>query len=315
MTVFFQIVVIVFLLQKDKKYSILGIHHVNQMSKQQLIASASNNLKYYFETKPNTEFTPLTDNGSLPNIKYKLNSEGFNEKDDFLFIKGEETYRIVTLGDSFTFGLYVDRQDNWTEKLETLLNLNTICKDMRKYEIINLGVPGYDIEYSIERYKLRGQKYDPDLVIWFIKDDDFYDLNEIRLQVFPQVREEMKLSGEYEIGLKNGDPYPVENKVSKMIKNRYDFGRILDLNKNILEEYDFTNKVLVFTYATTNSEFKKMLETYVQVRPNHFFTLVRPKYNPDEFIVGDGHPNEKGHAEIATDLFKYLEVDRQIICN
>ena len=40
--------------------------------------------------------------------------------------------------------------------------------------MLNLGLYGYDIEYAVERFRVRGQKYDPDLIIWLIKDDDFF---------------------------------------------------------------------------------------------------------------------------------------------
>ena len=109
---------------------------------------------------------------------YNINSDTFNERFDYEINKDDKTFRIITLGDSFTFGYIVDTKNNWTELLEDKLN-QLHCANFDKIEVINLGVVGYDIQYSVERFKLRGKKYNPDLVLWLLKGDDFQEIKEI----------------------------------------------------------------------------------------------------------------------------------------
>ena len=56
--------------------------------------------------------------------------------------KNKDTFRIITLGDSFTFGMYINTKDNWTELLEDKLNSDMGCKNISMFEVINLGVGG-----------------------------------------------------------------------------------------------------------------------------------------------------------------------------
>jgi hypothetical protein len=53
---------------------------------------------------------------------YTFNQDGLNERYDYNTTKPDGIFRIITLGDSFTFGHFVDTKDNWTERLEDLLN-------------------------------------------------------------------------------------------------------------------------------------------------------------------------------------------------
>ncbi len=50
------------------------------------------------------------------------------------------TFRIVVVGDSFTFGGKVQFDDTFPKRLERMLNLNTA---QRKVEVLNWGVPGF----------------------------------------------------------------------------------------------------------------------------------------------------------------------------
>ncbi len=126
-------------------------------------------LKYYYEPYANSR-PKFSSNFAKENATYTINEDALNERKNYNLLKPQKTFRIITLGDSFTFGLYVDTKDNWTELLEDMLNKRMKCGNIDKFEVINLGIWGYDIQYSVERYKLRGKKYNPDLIIWLIVD-------------------------------------------------------------------------------------------------------------------------------------------------
>ncbi|RME58870.1 MAG: SGNH/GDSL hydrolase family protein, partial [Candidatus Dadabacteria bacterium] len=64
--------------------------------------------------------------------------------------KEKGKYRIAVIGDSFTFGAYVQFFDAFPKKLETILNLNSREK---KVEVINYGVPGYSTSHEVSLVK------------------------------------------------------------------------------------------------------------------------------------------------------------------
>ena len=132
--------------------------------------------KNYYEPKSNSKIVKTIE-GKV--YSYSINSDSLNENSEYTIKKDQNVFRIIALGDSYTFGLYVNTEDNWTALLESKLNNSLKCKKNKKFEIINLGVYGYDIQFSSERFRLRGRKYDPDLVLWFIKKDDLLQITDL----------------------------------------------------------------------------------------------------------------------------------------
>ena len=95
--------------------------------------------------------------------------------------------------------MFVNTKDNWSKKLEDILNKNlSKCNKINKFEVINLGEYGYDIQYSVERYKIRRQKYKPHLILWFLKNDDFEEINEIMRENEEKYKVKIEKNGEYE---------------------------------------------------------------------------------------------------------------------
>lgn len=76
--------------------------------------------------------------------------------------KNENVYRILVLGDSFTFGQGVHRYDAYPSRLETLLNLSAKVK---RAEVINWGIRGYSTVQEFELLKKGISKVKPDLLI------------------------------------------------------------------------------------------------------------------------------------------------------
>src|SRR3990172_85594 len=92
-------------------------------------------------------FTPYPDlpvNGHVNGEWYtwghlvKNNKHGFREK-DFSYPKPPGTYRIMVLGDSFTWGEGLAVQERYTAIAEKLLNEHF---DDRKFEVLNFGTRG-----------------------------------------------------------------------------------------------------------------------------------------------------------------------------
>lgn len=109
-------------------------------------------LEYVF--RKNATFT--TGSG----VTYETNSRGLRDR-EFGFKKPKKVYRILTLGDSYTFGWMEALEDSYPKILERLLNHYS----RQKYEVINAGIYGYNTEQEYEFLKKYGIKYHPDLVI------------------------------------------------------------------------------------------------------------------------------------------------------
>lgn len=72
-------------------------------------------------------------------------------------------YRIVSIGDSFTFGVDAGEFQNFS----ALLNQH---EDL---QVLNMGVPGYGIDQSYLKYREHGAKYDADTVLFGIYVGDY----------------------------------------------------------------------------------------------------------------------------------------------
>lgn len=71
------------------------------------------------------------------------------------------SYRIAVVGDSITFGNMLGEEDLYPTRLESRLNEQS----ERPVEVVNLGVPGYDIVQNVARLEHHGLQFDPDLVV------------------------------------------------------------------------------------------------------------------------------------------------------
>src|SRR5206468_9990771 len=107
-----------------------------------------------------------------------INSKGFRGK-EIAEDKGP-AYRIVALGESTTFGLTLGPDDRpWPELLEQLiaqrLGARRPAGGIRPVEVINAGVPGYDIVESVGRMERDILPLKPDMVI------SYHGINGFRL--------------------------------------------------------------------------------------------------------------------------------------
>ncbi|MDP8221909.1 MAG: SGNH/GDSL hydrolase family protein [Candidatus Lernaella stagnicola] len=97
-----------------------------------------------------------------------INSRGFRD-DEFDKKKPAGELRIITLGDSCTFG---DGVANWESYANVLEELIAKADPSRPVQVINAGVPGYT-SYQVRRY-LTGEllAYEPDAVIVYVGFND-----------------------------------------------------------------------------------------------------------------------------------------------
>lgn len=81
----------------------------------------------------------------------------------------KEAYRIVCLGDSYTYGTGAGFEHSYPAQLEDMLNKR---QKGIKFQVFNLGVPGYNSEQVKQRLKKSIIKLKPDSVIVITGDND-----------------------------------------------------------------------------------------------------------------------------------------------
>lgn len=98
----------------------------------------------------------------LNNIRFRTNAHGWRDT-DHAYPKPANTYRIVVLGDSITFGYGVNLAETYPKQLEQQLNQQPSLPT--RYEVISIAMGGLGTEQEAYLLEREGLKYDPDLVI------------------------------------------------------------------------------------------------------------------------------------------------------
>ncbi len=93
-------------------------------------------------------------------IPVHINSDGLRDIERS-FTKLEGVRRVLCLGDSVIFGWEVASEDTYAKHLEALLQ----AREGGTYEVINAGIPGWDLATASAYLEESGLKYDPDLII------------------------------------------------------------------------------------------------------------------------------------------------------
>lgn len=282
-------------------------------------------LKYFYEPVPNSVETFLPE--WLPtNYKYTatINADSLNERFDYPIEKDPNVFRILTIGDSYTFGWVVNTEENYPERLEDLLNNDISCANVKKFEVINLGVGGYDIQYSLERLKKRGIKYKPDLVLWLLKNDDFSQLREVEETIARQEYNRMMVDattsanldelsylhgrGFYSLVLKARDQ--LKNQLSQQDKILYQMKALQGINSY------YQGKLVFIAFSPKRkleNEYMSELESMSKTQKDiYFYDKLDSSY--DRFSK-DPHPTSKGYAQIAGHIFNYLMQSHLLPCN
>ncbi|RIL06459.1 MAG: hypothetical protein DCC71_06530 [Proteobacteria bacterium] len=94
----------------------------------------------------------------------RISAEGLRDR-EYARPKPPGTFRIAAIGDSITYGSGVRRAGSWSEQLEALLDERGEAGGVA-VEIVNLGVPGYNIEQVVARLRGSGLAFEPDAVVY-----------------------------------------------------------------------------------------------------------------------------------------------------
>jgi len=293
--------------------------HIDPLKKENLVVSSEGQLAYFFESKPNILDKEYQKSWLPGQIVYTINTDSLNERYDYAIEKPANAYRILTLGDSYTFGHFVNTSDNWTEVLEDLLNTQVRCKNSTTFEVINLGERGYDMDYSIHRYMKRGQKYRPDLIVWLLVENDFFNINE---EFFGKLHEIEKNATKEELHEMeaSGDTYRFWRQAQEDMKKRLTDKQIFDHQNSVASRFlqQIDMPIVLLTFPNLSNPHKKQMSLWpffnknISIRIQHQLPDIEKEngtYKPNDF-----HPNATGHKLIAESVFDYFLKNDIIPC-
>jgi hypothetical protein len=102
-------------------------------------------------------------------FKYSNNSLGWRGSWEYRPVKSTE-YRVLFLGDSFTYGIGVNDDQTFAVQVQKALSAAHLS-----VEVLNAGCPGKGTDYALKCFQTEGQKFHPDLTILGFTVNDYQD--------------------------------------------------------------------------------------------------------------------------------------------
>ena len=127
-----------------------------------------------------------------PDYHVKINAMGLRTTglDDRLkYSDIENRYKILCVGDSFTFGLFLNNENTYPYMLQQAL-----LKDHKEAVVLNAGIGSTTILDHLHYLKVKGLSLKPNLVILNFYDNDLIELGEWRNPLYGRMIDENKFS-------------------------------------------------------------------------------------------------------------------------
>lgn len=124
-------------------------------------------------------------------LPFAANSNAQGLRNQGLFTFPKKNLRILALGDSYTFGLYLPLAHTYPELLSRYFAKQP---KPRVLEVANAGIAGYSIPDELELYLERAQYLLPDLVLLQVFDNDLTGLLEYSRRLFARNRSQLNAS-------------------------------------------------------------------------------------------------------------------------
>jgi lysophospholipase L1-like esterase len=123
--------------------------------------------------KPHSRHEGLADTGEY-RYDFRHNRYGLRDTEHDL-ARPPGTFRILGLGDSFTYGVGAAFEETWLYRLEQALNARAAGNGPGRVEIIKAGVARYFPEPERLLLEKLGPRFDPDLVLVGFTPNDLID--------------------------------------------------------------------------------------------------------------------------------------------
>lgn len=285
----------------------------NVLSSSELVYPASEKLEYFYVPMPDSVHTD--EDAWLPKTaRQTITQQGFNERYVYATSTPKNTKRILTLGNSFTYGMYVDTEDNYSEQLEDSFALACAFPE-NKVEVINAGVTGYDAEYASEFYRTHAKQFKPDIVVWMMN-QGLTTINEIMVPINTECKAEVG-EDEYNKVLEDGSvTHSCSYKAMTALNERMTFEDMIEYHRNnienLIEDRDTAWVFVVMPYDV--KEVKSYLQNLAEANENVYFYELPDSVTNSEFLLPDEHPNPLGHQNIAEHIKHFLTSQNLVSC-
>lgn len=250
------------------------------------------------------------------------NSAGIRGKKEYSIEKTNKT-RILTIGDSFTFGEGINDNKTFSTYLE---------KMYENSEVINMGVHGYGTDQQLLKLKISGLKYNPDIVILGFYYNDIYR-NELSFRDFVKPKFILKNGNLTLTNVPVISPKEYEKAFRlrtfnylKILKDKF-FGQKINEEKNfnlsyrlleeIIKESQSANATPIFVYLPRKKEViknKSPGKLFLEVCNKEKVTCINPIPKIRNFLKNESNPEsyfeyhygEEIHKLIAEEIYENL---------
>lgn len=168
-----------------------------------------------------------------------------------------------------------------------------------------MGVGGYDFQYTIERYKLRGSKLNPDMILWFVIDDDFRRIDE--KQIIRTTLNSSQSKEPINDILYHSTWRQIKWQIEKELGGE---NKVLEFQTNLLNSFNnyYKKNLVIFSFQTMPQKYKSILYKYSKSRHGiYFFDGIPNIYGDHANFLNDGHPSAQGYKIIVSSLFSFLK--------
>jgi len=292
-----------------KRFAILPIRE-----DMMLFGSVNSRLRFYYAPKPNSlqeeNLSAIHMDGKAV---HKINGDGLEAERDYLIPKPTRLFRIISMGDSFTQGAYVNTEDNYASVLERMLNASVQCSTHDMFEVINLGVEGYDMNYSVQRFKEKAFKYQADAIIFYVANNDFLFDNEEYHNFIERENPQKSQANEIQIRKALGDSEAEFNVIVDKFYSLYSENSILLKQLAYFREFlDMSDKpLLIFSLVNIPQKVQQVIREAIGRRNNTYYY---PELKTNYSSLKDGHPSIQGHKEFAEFIYEKLMKSHMLPC-
>lgn len=127
---------------------------------------------FFIRSETRLEMLSPNYSGWYGGVPVKINNLGFRDPRDYDLAKKPNTFRIIVLGDSVTFGHGSIHESTWPYLLESRLKR---WRPEVDWQVWNLGVPGYNTSQELSYLKDVAPSFHPDLVVVGFFFNDVFD--------------------------------------------------------------------------------------------------------------------------------------------